>query len=92
MLAVITARLHSNERSCHGEPHSGRFMERQWKMLTQHETHAKAGPLVGMFIRPDKDALWTDGTAGAKATLGAGGHAVAVFCSNTSEIPVYFTV
>lgn len=62
-LTAIMARLHSNERSCNGEPHSGRFMERQWKMLTHHVTHAKAGPLVGMFICPDKDALWCGPTA-----------------------------
>lgn len=34
-----------------------RFMQRQWEMLTHHVAHAKAAPLVGMFVCPDKDAL-----------------------------------
>lgn len=32
--------------------------------------------------------VWTDGTAGAKATLEAGGHSVGIFCNNTNKIPV----
>lgn len=40
------------------KPHSKRFMEMQWKMLTHLVIHANSGPSVGMFVWPNKDALW----------------------------------